>query len=81
MHRNHAGRGDVNVVVHALLGVIVVAITAVSVGYLVPELFDRHSSAADLAAAGVAVGTLAFTYIAGRYVWRSFRTTVSGEDE
>lgn len=68
---------DVDVVLHSISGVGVAAATGTCLFYVVPDLFDRHSTAGDMGALAVVIGSLAFAYLAGRRVWRSFRVTAT----
>jgi len=71
---------DVDMVVHALLAVGVVVADLYVILFLVPDLFDRHRSALDLAAVAVIGGAAAFSYLAGRYLWRSLHSITDGEE-
>ena len=71
---------DLDVVVHALLALGVVASDAYILLFLVPDLFDRHRSEWDMVALAVVGGTLAFSYLASRYLWRSIHAIFHGED-
>ena len=73
-------RRDVDVVVHALLGLAVVVADGYVLLFLVPDLFDRHRSELDVAALAVVGSALAFSYLAVRYLWRSIHTLTDGED-
>jgi len=71
---------DVDVVVHVLLAVALVAADAFVLLFLIPDLFDAHSSALDLLSLLLLIGSLAFSYLAGRYLWRSAHG-IDGEDQ
>jgi hypothetical protein len=73
-------RHDVDVVTHVLLALGVVAADGYVLLFLVPDLFNRHRSELDLALVAVVVGALAFSYLAGRYLWRSLHSITDGED-
>jgi len=72
---------DIDIVVHALLAMGIVAADIYILLFLVPELFDRHSSGLDFAVVAIVGGALAFSYLAGRYLWRSIHTITDGEDQ
>lgn len=70
---------DVDVVVHALLALGVVAADLYVFLFLVPDLFDRHRSELDLAALALVGGAVAFSYLAGRHLWRSIDSFTDGD--
>ncbi len=72
-------RRDVDIVVHALLALAVFGGDLYVVLFLVPELFDRHRSELDLLAVAALLGMLAFSYLAGRYLWRSIHSITHGD--
>ena len=73
-------RRDIDVVLHALLACGVAAADIYVVLFLAPDLFDRHRSELDLAALALIGGALAFSYLAGRYLWRSIHSITDGDN-
>jgi hypothetical protein len=74
-------RRDLDIVLHMLLAVGIVAADAYILLFLAPDLFDRHRTELDLAVIVILGGALAFSYLAGRHLWRSIHTITDGEDQ
>jgi cytochrome b561 len=66
------GDRDRHVVLHGVLAAILLLVVAAVFLFVVPDLFDRHDSSMDMLAIGAVIGTVAVTYLAARYLWRSF---------
>jgi hypothetical protein len=77
----HPVHHDLDIVLHALLAAGLVAADAFIILFLVPEMFDQHSTELDLAALLAICGALAFSYLAGRHLWRSIQHIIDGEDK
>ncbi len=78
--RDSPGRRDIDVVVHGALAIGLVAADVFVFLFLIPMLFDQHRSELDLASLVAAGAALAFTYLGGRYLWRSAHHSIGGDD-
>jgi hypothetical protein len=78
---SNPGNRDIDIVVHLVLATALVVADACVLLFAVPALFDRHRTELDLAALLLVTGSLAFSYLAGRYLWRSARHCIGGGDQ
>lgn len=72
----------VDIVLHVAMMAGIVCIVGATFLFGIPDLFNLHSTIADMAALAWAGGTLAFAYIAGGYALRSMKiVTGHGEEK
>jgi hypothetical protein len=72
---------DVAIACNAAIAVITIFILGSALLIIVPDLFNRHSTEADLGALVLAGGAIAFAFLVGRHLWRSITSPLDGDKE